>query len=658
MYRTPSAVSDKHAGPWLVEHRVLVSPWLARFKPAFDVLRKERDRELTKSEFLELCPRALPESVDGLFHIFNAHGSTGNTSYFKMCAFLLFASDGMKTQDKLEALFPIVDTNGDHFIDRIELETAMRMLYYARFRDDEFSNFKVQEVVNEAVEGLEADDKMTLREFTLWVRTEKPLVKELRELLSTPLTECQGSISDDQGPEMWTIQAHMNFDRIKVENPIVELDGDEMARVLWQMIKDRLIYPFLDMDIDYYDLSITYRDETDDQVTADATHGIQRHNVGIKCATIAPDADRVLEFNLQQMWPSPNSTIRNILDGTVFHAPIIVRNIPRLIPGWKKPIIVGRHPHGDQYKATELRTDGSGAFKVSFTTDEGQNQEAVAYKFKPGSGGGVMLGMYNTRESIENFAKSCFEHALDQGLPLYLSTKADVLQEYDGIWVEIFANTFENHFKHRFEECGLWYQHRLLNDMVSQVLRSDGGFVWACKNYDGDLLSDVIAQGFGSYGLMFSTLVCSDGKTLVTEAAHGTVTRHYRALQSGETTSTNPMPSIFAWSRGLAHRAKLDGNHRLAEFSSALEEACITCVERGLMSKDLASCMNNEGAKGDQWLHTEELLNHFANELRVVLSKPLRERERAQAHPFGETTDSSLDRTLDVGGVASTKAPL
>jgi len=407
-----------------------------------------------------------------------------------------------------------------------------------------------------------------------------------------------------------------------------------MARIMWYMIKEKLIFPFLDMDIDYYDLSITYRDETDDQVTTEAAAAIQKCKVGIKCSTITPDSARVLEFNLQQLWKRPSGTIRRILDGTVFNVPIVMKNIPWYIQNWKKPVVLARHAHADQYNASELVADGPGTFKLIFTPDDDREaQEVTAYTFKS-LAGGVMLGMYNTRESIEHFAQSCFEFSLSEGLPLYLSTKNTVMKAYDGLFIDVFHHIYQTSFKKVFEERGLWYQHRLVDDMVGCALRSTGGFVWATKNYDGDVLSSLVAQGCGSPGLVTSVLLSPDGGTLVAEAAHGTVTRHYRAHQRGEKMSTNPMALIFAWTRGLAHRAKLDGNERLSHFSRALEEACISCVESGRMSRDLAVCVHGDGAS--QWLLTEELLDTFANELRIVLSKPLRPSHSAQDAPFAE----------------------
>uniref|UniRef100_A0A7S2QNP3 EF-hand domain-containing protein n=1 Tax=Zooxanthella nutricula TaxID=1333877 RepID=A0A7S2QNP3_9DINO len=607
-------------------------------KPAFDELRQNREMELTKAEFLELCPRALPETVDGLFSIFDRHPRNGNISYDEIAAFVLLACDGGSVEEKLESLFPFCDVDGDNLVSADELAAAIRMLYYAQFKDVEYMRFKVDRVVEEAMEGAEGES-MTLMHFTEWARSNKPAVSELRDIMQKPILDK----TDEEGlPQTWPIQAKMSFDKIKVENPVVELDGDEMTRIIWQMVKEKLIFPFLDMELDYYDLSITYRDETEDNVTLDAAKAVWLHNVGVKCPTITPDEARVLEFNLQQMWPSCGTLLRTKLDGTMFTAPITITNIPRYIPGWEKPIILGRHAQGDIGQACQLVSSAAGTFRLVFEPDgDGagsagvESQEAVVHQFT--AGGGVMMGMYNTRESVENFAKCCFEHALHEELPLYLSTKRSTLKAYDSLFVDTFENMYQTHYKQPFEERGIWFQHLLINEMVAQVIKSNGGFIWACKNHDGDVLSDLVAQGFGSPGLMVSTLVCPDGKTLMTEAGHGTVTKHYRAFQRGEKTSTNPMACVFAWSRALAHRAKLDGNERLAFFSRALEEACITCVQRGIMSKDMASCAKESPESSEQWMLTEDLLNAFANELRIVLGKPLKATEKAQETPFADS---------------------
>jgi len=642
MYRTPAGKSSSVV---VAEHSVPVSLAVSKLKPAFDKLRQDRELSLTKQEFHDLCPDASTDIIDGLFSVFDIDCKDG-ICYAEMCPFVLLSShteEPGEPEEKLETLFPIVDIDGNNLISREELTQAMRMLHYACFRDMQFSDQKVPEIVEEAVSSI-GSDEMSLRDYTNWVRSDLPLVTELRKLLKRqPIAELQVDDADlAQGKEKagtpplehWTVQASFNFSKINVGFPVVELDGDEMTRVMWQMIKEKLIFPYVNMEVDYYDLSITYRDETDDQVVTDAAKAIQKYNVGVKCATITPNKDRVLEFNLRKLWPGPSSTIRNILDGTMFHEPIVCSNIPRSIPSWKKPVIIGRHAYADQYKATQLVADRPGSFKISFTPQDGKPDEVTAYTFTPTSKGGVMLGMYNTTQSIENFAKCCFEHALDVGLPLYLSTKSGVLKDYDGAFVEVFRSTFDRQYKAAFEEKGLWYQHRDLDEMVRLVIKSSGGFVWALKNYDGDLLSNIVAQGYGSPGLMMSTLTCPDGKTVLTEAAHGTVTSHYRALQRGEKTSTNPMASIFAWSRALSQRAKLDENERLAEFSHALEEACRITVEKGLMSKDLAQCLYGPDVEADKWLNTEELLNAFAKQLRVLLCKPPKPHVSAQAKPF------------------------
>jgi isocitrate dehydrogenase len=373
--------------------------------------------------------------------------------------------------------------------------------------------------------------------------------------------------------------------KIQVKTPLVELDGDEMTRIIWAMIKEKLILPHLDVDLKYYDLSIEHRDATDDQVTVDAAKAIKQYGVGVKCATITPDEARVKEFGLKQMWKSPNGTIRNILDGTIFRAPIICKNIPRYVPGWEKPIIVGRHAFGDQYRATDFVVEGKGTLTLTFTPEGGQPQQHKVYDFP---GGGVAMAMYNLDSSIEGFARACFNYALGVGYPVYHSTKNTILKKYDGRFKDIFQRVYDSEFKTKFEAAGLSYEHRLIDDLVAFAIKSDGGFVWACKNYDGDVQSDVVAQGFGSLGLMTSVLITPDGNTVETEAAHGTVTRHYRQHQQGKPTSTNPIASIFAWTTGLKYRAKFDNTPAVAEFAEALEQACIGAVEAGQMTKDLA----------------------------------------------------------------------
>jgi len=407
--------------------------------------------------------------------------------------------------------------------------------------------------------------------------------------------------------------------KIPVTSPIVELDGDEMARVIWALIKEKLILPYLDLPIVYFDLSITNRDATDDRVTIEAAHAIKEHHVGIKCATITPDEARVKEFGLKQMWKSPNGTIRNILNGTVFREPIVCRNIPRLVPNWTAPICIGRHAFGDQYSATDFVVKGSGTLTITFTPDDGSEpQQYQVYRFQ---GDGVALGMYNTDESIRGFARACFNQALLKGWPLYLSTKNTILKRYDGRFKDIFEEIYQTEFKEHFQARGLTYEHRLIDDMVASALKMNGNFVWACKNYDGDVQSDMLAQGFGSLGMMTSTLITPDGSTLEAEAAHGTVTRHYRLYQQGKPTSTNPIASIFAWTRGLAFRAKLDGNAALKRFCSTLERTCIEAVEDGIMTKDLALAAYGSAIEhGTHYLYTEEFLDALAERLRAALS--------------------------------------
>jgi isocitrate dehydrogenase len=406
--------------------------------------------------------------------------------------------------------------------------------------------------------------------------------------------------------------------KIQVTNPVVELDGDEMTRIIWQFIKDKLIFPYLDLDIRYYDLGIEKRDETDDQITIDSANAIKKFGVGIKCATITPDETRVKEFKLKKMYRSPNGTIRNILGGTVFREPIMVTNIPRLVTTWKKPICIGRHAFGDQYRATDFVVKEKGKLTITFTPDEGgEVQSFDVYDFQ---GGGVAMAMYNTDESIYGFAHSCFNQALHKKWPLYLSTKNTILKKYDGRFKDIFEELYQTTYKKQMDVLGLVYEHRLIDDMVAAALKWEGGFVWACKNYDGDVQSDTLAQGFGSLGLMTSTLVTPDGKTMEAEAAHGTVTRHYREHQKGNPTSTNPIASIFAWTRGLAFRGKLDSNSELIAFCDALEAVCIETVESGKMTKDLALCIHGKDLQASHYLTTEEFLSVLDENLRKKLS--------------------------------------
>ncbi|GAB4239223.1 MAG: NADP-dependent isocitrate dehydrogenase [Methyloligellaceae bacterium] len=401
--------------------------------------------------------------------------------------------------------------------------------------------------------------------------------------------------------------------KIKVENPVVELDGDEMTRIIWHLIKEKLIYPYLDIKLEYYDLGIQNRDATDDQVTVQAAEAIKKYGVGVKCATITPDEERVKEFGLKKMWRSPNGTIRNILGGVIFREPIICRNIPRLVPGWTQPIIIGRHAYGDQYRATDFLVPGKGKLTVKWEAEDGSDTiEHEVFDF-PGSG--IALAMYNLDDSIRDFARASMNYALDRGFPLYLSTKNTILKAYDGRFIDLFREIFEKDFKDKFEKANITYEHRLIDDMVACALKWSGGFVWACKNYDGDVQSDTVAQGFGSLGLMTSVLMTPDGKTVESEAAHGTVTRHYRAHQRGEETSTNSTASIFAWTRGLKHRAKLDGNEELAKFADTLEKVVVDTIESGYMTKDLALLVGEDQA----WLSTTGFLDKVEENLRKAM---------------------------------------
>ncbi|KAI7852414.1 isocitrate dehydrogenase [NADP] [Circinella umbellata] len=408
--------------------------------------------------------------------------------------------------------------------------------------------------------------------------------------------------------------------KIVVKNPVVDLDGDEMTRIIWQFIKEKLILPYLDLDIKYYDLSVQYRDETNDQVTIDAAEAIKKYNVGIKCATITPDEQRVEEFNLKKMWKSPNGTLRNILNGTVFREPIVLPSLPRLVPGWTEPVIIGRHAFGDQYRATDFVTGGPGKLEMTFTPADGSEPKKYEiYEFQ--GTGGVGMAMYNTDESIEGFAHACFRISIERKMPMYLSTKNTILKAYDGRFKDIFQEIYEKEYKAQFEAAGIWYEHRLIDDMVAQMLKSKGGFVWACKNYDGDVQSDILAQGYGSLGLMTSVLYTPDGKTVEAEAAHGTVTRHYREHQKGNATSTNPIASIFAWTRGLAHRAKLDENPELAKFCADLEKACVDVIEVDKkMTKDLALTIYGKDMTREHYATTEEFLQAIADKLAVIRS--------------------------------------
>ncbi|MFM7618255.1 MAG: isocitrate dehydrogenase (NADP(+)) [Bacteroidota bacterium] len=408
------------------------------------------------------------------------------------------------------------------------------------------------------------------------------------------------------------------MNKIKVANPIVEIDGDEMTRIIWKYIKDKLILPYVDLDIKYFDLGIENRDATEDQVTIDAAHATLQYNVAVKCATITPDEGRVEEFGLKKMWKSPNGTIRNIVGGTVFREPIICNNIPRLVPGWTKPINIGRHAFGDQYRATDTVIQGKGKLTMTFTPEDGSEPQTFeVYNF---DGNGVALSMYNTEESIYGFARSCFNQAIMRKWNLYFSSKNTILKKYDGRFKDIFEEVYQNEFKTTFAELGITYEHRLIDDMVAYCLKSDGGFVWACKNYDGDVQSDIVAQGFGSLGLMTSALITPDGKTMEAEAAHGTVTRHYRQHQQGKKTSTNPIASIFAWTQGLAFRGKLDENSDLINFAQTLEKVCVDMVEAGKMTKDLAVCIHGSKTSEEHYLTTEDFLEVINQELQRRLA--------------------------------------
>jgi isocitrate dehydrogenase len=401
--------------------------------------------------------------------------------------------------------------------------------------------------------------------------------------------------------------------KIKVANPVVDIDGDEMTRIIWKLIKDKLIFPYLDIELDYFDLSVEKRDETDDQITIDAAHATQKHGVAVKCATITPDEARVKEFNLKEMWKSPNGTIRNILGGVIFREPIICSNVPRLVPGWTKPIVVGRHAYGDQYRATDFLVPGKGKLTLTWEGENGDRIERDVFDFPAA---GVAMSMYNLDQSIRDFAHASFAYSLNRGFPLYLSTKNTILKRYDGRFKDLFQEIYESDYQDQFKAAGLTYEHRLIDDMVAAALKWSGGYVWACKNYDGDVQSDIVAQGFGSLGLMTSVLLTPDGKTMEAEAAHGTVTRHYRQYQRGESTSTNSMASIFAWSRGLAHRAKLDNNEELGRFSTLLEKVSIDTVESGFMTKDLALLVGADQG----WLTTEGFLDKVSENLTKAMS--------------------------------------
>ena len=401
--------------------------------------------------------------------------------------------------------------------------------------------------------------------------------------------------------------------KIKVANPVVDIDGDEMTRIIWQLIKDKLIHPYLDIQLEYYDLGIQKRDETNDQITIDCANAVKKHGVGVKCATITPDEQRVEEFGLKKMWKSPNGTIRNILGGVIFREPIICKNVPRLVPGWTQPIVVGRHAFGDQYRATDFKFPGKGKLTIKFVGDDGK---VIEHEVFDAPGSGVAMAMYNLDDSIRDFAHASFAYGLSRNFPVYMSTKNTILKAYDGRFKDIFQEIFDSEYAAKFKAAGLTYEHRLIDDMVAAAMKWSGGYVWACKNYDGDVQSDVVAQGFGSLGLMTSVLVTPDGKTMESEAAHGTVTRHYRQHQKGESTSTNSMASIFAWTRGLEHRAKLDGNKDLATFATTMEKVCIDTVEAGYMTKDLALLVGEK----QSWLSTEGFLDKIDENLKKAMA--------------------------------------
>jgi len=408
-------------------------------------------------------------------------------------------------------------------------------------------------------------------------------------------------------------------EKIHVANPVVDMDGDEMTRIIWADIKKKLILPYLDIDIKYFDLGVENRDATNDQVTYDAAEAIKEYGVGIKCATITPDEARVKEFHLKKMWPSPNGTIRNILGGTVFREPIICKNIPRIVPGWSKPIVIGRHAFGDQYKAIDIVVPKGSVCNITVNLPDGSVETHPVFHYK--ESGGICLAMFNTDESIRGFAHSCFQYAIMKKWPLFLSTKNTILKRYDGRFKDIFQEIYERDYESQFTSNSIYYEHRLIDDMVAQMLKSEGGFVWACKNYDGDVQSDIVAQGYGSLGMMTSVLMCPDGKTIEAEAAHGTVTRHYREHQKGNPTSTNPVASIFAWTRGLAHRGLLDSNNNLIHFAQTLEKACIDVVESGQMTKDLAICIYGlKGARQGMYLHTEDFLSAIDKRFHELIS--------------------------------------
>lgn len=675
IYHTPQTPQELE---WVLEHPVRVTPWMARLRPAFDALRADPGREMARFELADICPGAAPE-IDSIFRTFSSYPRNGKVSYPEVCAMMFVASG---RQDVLESWFPVLDDDGDGIISREQLASAIRAMYYVRYQDVEYADLKTLQAVNEAMqvnsatqaarppdtEKPQADAEvpkgetpptaapetpteteseklqrecLTLEQFTQWLRGGGKHIGELHKLAALPPSS--PTISSDKG-ETWTLPAKMKFAKINVDNPVVEMDGDEMSRILWLLIKQKLIFPFLTMDIDYYDLSVTFRDETDDQVTTGAAKALSKHHVGIKCSTMTPDGDRVLEYNLKKMWKSPTSLLRNAIGGTTFWTPIVLGPaVPGILPHWVKPIVVGRHT--EEGSAMELTWDGPGTLKIMFEpNDEGKAKEQAALELSSANGGGVMLGTYNTRESVEKFARCCFEHALHVEMPLYFSSKANILGRFDGLFVDVFNHLYHDKYRKVFEEKGIWFETRLIDDMVAQAMRSSGGFVWACKSYDGDVQSDFVAQGFGGVTLMSSVTMSSDGTTMLVEAAHGSITKHYRAHQKSQVTSTNPLSCIYAWIHGLRHRARLDGNARLAHFSHALEEACVATVQNGHLTRDLAVRVHGDGAT--EWLQTEEMLNAVARQLRLTLSKPLWDRPFVQTAPF-EGQIEGLDRAIN-----------
>lgn len=622
IYHTPQNSGDN---TWVLDYQVKVNPWISRMHPAFDMLRQDRQHLISRNEFEELCPEALPEVVNILFNIFDTNPRDGKISYGEMCAFMLLAAGEVHAEEQLESLFLMCEAEGNAIAVN-DLRQVISMLYYARFKDPEFVNFKVDKVLAETLgvpEVESAPEKITHEQYTEWARSDQVLVQEVRELLKSSIVDAH----DDVPMETWTIQARRAFEKIKVENPVVELDGDEMTRIIWQMIKEKLIFPFLDMDIDYFDLSITYRDTTDDQVTVEATKSIREYHVGIKCPTITPKKEHVLEFNLSKFWPCSSEVIRERLRGTTFQAPVFMDSVPQYVPGWEKPIIIAKHSTLEPHKFSPVIPDQEGTLKVIFQTQnedmaEGEVEELVHQRVKPSKAGGVVLGVYSKRDTVDVFAKCCFEHALNRELPLVLATSEGLLKEIDEMYVDAFDHLYQTHYKKVFDEKGLLYEHRRLDKTVAQAVQGNGGFVWATTESDGDAVSSLVMEGFGHRGLRLSTHVCPNGKTLLIEAGHGTVTQHYRNFQDGETPISNPVSCIVTWSRGLAQRAKLDKNPRLAEYARSLEEACTNVVAKGCMTKDLARRIHGPEVEDDKWVSTEHFVGAVADELRLLLCSP------------------------------------